>query len=83
MASPRGQARAPKWHGGDVALTWMHVIFNMYIGLSCIGRQSVNSAHASSSLFSPSGTKVPVFSIFSGHVEQRGSPDEDHDDRMT
>ena len=26
MASPRGQARAPTWHGGDVALTWTHYI---------------------------------------------------------
>ena len=28
VASPRGQARAPTWRGGDVALTW-----TLYISL--------------------------------------------------
>ena len=31
--------------GKDV--TWTRVIFNMYIGLPCIGRQSINSPPAS------------------------------------
>ena len=33
-------------------------------------------------LFSRCGTKVPLFNLFSGDVEQCGSPDEDRDDRV-
>ena len=44
VASPRGQARAPTWHGGDVALTWTRRIymFIKYMGLPCIRRQISN-----------------------------------------
>ena len=56
-AGPRGcdVARKATWlchvdaraslRGKDVM--WMHIIFNMYIGLPCIRRQRINSPHAS------------------------------------
>ena len=32
VAVPRGQARAPTWRGGDVALTWTHMyILNIWV----------------------------------------------------
>ena len=44
VASPRGQARAPTWRGGDVALTWTRIyMFIKYMGLPCIGRQIINT----------------------------------------
>ena len=43
-ASPRGQARAPTWRGGDVDVYYIYHIymFNKSIGLPCIGRQISN-----------------------------------------
>ena len=45
VALPRGQARAPAWHGGD---TWMlfifsvYIVYIIYIGLPIIGRHFIN-----------------------------------------